>query len=124
MTPTPVPQKKSYTVFDFSEKETSSESADTLAKEFKEYDSILIDTDLDILASFWKLKERNFPLLSKVAKRLLCARATSSPAERLFSSAGYNIWDRRCSLNPLKINKMMIVNQYEKNIEKLNKNKQ
>ena len=82
-----------------------------LSNEFLEYESIVIAADLDILKQFWKLNEKKFPLLSRVAKRFMCAQATSTPSERLFSAAGYNIWDRRCSLKPSKVNKMMVLHQ-------------
>ena len=90
-----------------------------LSNEFLEYESIVIAADLDILKQFWKLNEKKFPLLSRVAKRFMCAQATSTPSERLFSAAGYNIWDRRCSLKPSKVNKMMVLHQFDKNLAKL-----
>ena len=48
-----------------------------------------------------------------MARRLFSYQATSVPSERLFSAAGYTVWDRRCSLDPLTVNKIMVINQYE-----------
>ncbi|CAF1131043.1 unnamed protein product [Brachionus calyciflorus] len=58
---------------------------------------------------FWKLNKKNFPLLFRIFKRLLCIPATSVPSEELFSKSGYTIWDRRCKIKPEKVNKMMVI---------------
>ena len=60
------------------------------------------------------------PILSQVAKRLMCVQATSTPAKRLFSATGYTVWDRRNSLSPIKIDKMMVIHHHEKNMKKMN----
>ena len=116
-TPTPVPTKKPIQIFDFNEINLAiPQNNNTLSKEFLEYEAILIEADLDILKQLWKINEKKSPLLSKVAKRFMCAQATSTPSERLFSAAGYNIWDRRCSLKPSKVNKMMVLHQFDRNV--------
>jgi len=37
---------------------------------------------------FWKIHAHKFPIISRVARRLLCCSATSCDVERLFSRAG------------------------------------
>jgi len=73
-----------------------------LTREHQEYQSIIIDSDLDVF-NWWFNHKKKFPLLSQIAKRLLCIQATSTPSERLFSATGYTVWDRRNALSPLKI---------------------
>jgi hypothetical protein len=119
-TPTPVPTKKSIQIFDFNEMSIP-QTNNTLLKEFLEYECICIEADLDILKQFRKSNEKKFPLLSRVVKRFMCAQATSTPSERLFSAAVYNIWDRRCNLKPSKVNKMMVLYQFDKNLAKQKK---
>ena len=51
----------------------------------------------------------------------MCAQAKSTPSERLFSAAGY-VWDRRCTLKPFKVNKMMVLHQFDKNMPSKNNN--
>jgi len=62
-----------------------------------------------------------FSLLSKVAKRILCVKEASAASERDFSASGYTVWDRRNALLPRKINVMLVIQQFDKNIQRLNK---
>ena len=51
-------------------------------------------------------------MLGQIARRLFSYQATSVPSERLFSSTGYTVWERRTSLSPSKVNKMMVIQQF------------
>ena len=48
---------------------------------------------------WWKDHEDKLPIMSKLARRVLCIPATSAPSERVFSAAGLTITNRRASLN-------------------------
>jgi hypothetical protein len=48
--------------------------------------------------TWWKGKVDVFPIMSKVARQVLCIPATSAPAERVFSAAGHTISQNRASL--------------------------
>jgi zinc finger BED domain-containing protein 1 (E3 SUMO-protein ligase ZBED1) len=48
---------------------------------------------------WWKSHEVRLPLLSRLARRVLCIPATSAPSERVFSAAGLTIANRRAALN-------------------------
>ena len=50
--------------------------------------------------AWWAQNESRFPILSKVARRILCVPATSAPVERLFSYAGLTISNNRNRLLP------------------------
>ena len=95
----------------------------TLNDEIAEYRS---DKNFDPLSTdcleFWRLHHEKYPILSQIARRLLCYQATSVPSERLFSAAGYMVWDRRASLHPEKVNKIMVINQYQMKRTEKNKN--
>ena len=98
-------------------------SLTSLNQEFKDYENINIDFDIDVL-DFWRQHEKKFPLLSQVAKRILCVQGASTASERDFSASGYTVWDRRNALLRIKVRKvnmMMILQQFDKNIERLNK---
>ena len=49
--------------------------------------------------SWWRCNEKHYPLLSKVAKKYWGAPASSVPCERIFSSAGLIISNKRASLS-------------------------
>ena len=40
---------------------------------------------------WWKEKEKNYPHIAKLARRILCIPATAAPSERVFSTAGLTI---------------------------------
>ena len=52
------------------------------------------------LLSWWQIHEKMLPLLSILARRMLCVPATSAPSERVFSIAGLTISKHRTSVQP------------------------
>ena len=53
---------------------------------------------------FWKKNKENWYELHNLAMRFLTTPATSVPCERLFSSVGKTITDKRSSLKPKTVN--------------------
>ena len=49
---------------------------------------------------WWKMNAKVLPLLSNLARRVLCIPATSAPSERVFSAAGLTIAKCRASILP------------------------
>ena len=60
---------------------------------------------------WWSRNVHNYPALSKVAKRYLCIPATSVPAERVFSTAGMIINEKRSSLLPQNADMLIFLNK-------------
>ena len=56
---------------------------------------------------WWKQNAQKFPKVALVAKRFLCAPATSVPSERVFSAAGNIVNKKRCSLLPENVNTLI-----------------
>ena len=52
-------------------------SLTSLNQEFNEYENINVDFDIDVL-DFWRQHEKKYPLLSQVAKRILCVLGASN----------------------------------------------
>lgn len=124
-TPTPnLPLKKSLQLFDFNESKISTNtSTNAITREITEYQNISIDTNLNVLY-FWYSRRTKLPILYSVVRRFFVAQATSTPAERIFSASGYSVWDRRNRLSPSKVNKLMVVYQYNKNHCSINDQKE
>jgi hypothetical protein len=49
---------------------------------------------VDILA-WWKMREKEFPLLAVTAKKIFCSCATSVTSERIFSLSGHIVSKKR-----------------------------
>ena len=60
---------------------------------------------------WWKKNAERFPTIAKVAKRYLCIPATSVPAERVFSTAGLIINEKRSSLLPENSDMLIFLNR-------------
>lgn len=59
---------------------------------------------------WWKSNGvRRFPLTSRVARKYLCVCATSSPSERVFSTAGKVVNPQRALLKPEKVNMLVFL---------------
>ena len=72
---------------------------DKAEEQMKQYcDEPSLDIDENVL-QWWKRNESRFPAIARIAKKVLCVPATSTPAERLFSTAGHIINTKRASLS-------------------------
>ena len=81
-----------------------------IEKEFKEYFSNCkrIPIDGDCLM-FWKVSEKQFPILSFLARTYLCPPASSSASEREFSIAGIITNNRRIRLLPTNTERLLFL---------------
>ena len=69
--------------------------------------------------SWWAKHKQVFPNISKLALNVLFIPATSVPTERLFSTAGQIITERRNRLQPENAEKLIFLNlNLHKEIEK------
>jgi len=86
-----------------------------LKSELGAYWSITISDKIDVdPIQWWKLHEREFPTLSKLARELLATPATSVPVESNFSKSGRLVSKRRASLKPAKVEQLMFLHQNKK----------
>ena len=61
---------------------------------------------------WWKLNEYRYPKLALFAKTVLCISATSTPCERLFSSAARIVNKTRSSLEPNTVNMLVCLRSW------------
>ena len=64
---------------------------------------------------FWRDNEKRFPLLSSISKKYLAVMATSTTAERVFSTLGLVLTKRRLSLTGENVNKLLFLSDKLKN---------
>ncbi|CAM2722852.1 unnamed protein product [Rotaria socialis] len=62
--------------------------------------------------SFWKKKHDSYPVLAKVAARILAVPATSAAVEREFSFTGNIITQKRARLSPDTVNDIVFNHSY------------
>lgn len=61
------------------------------------------------LLEWWRKNEELYPRLSILAKRYLCIPSTNTTSERIFSSAGFTLNQRRTNLDPDVLDKLMVL---------------
>ena len=65
----------------------------------------------------WRVSESRYPKLAKVAKKVFCFPATSTPMERLFSTARMICTKKRAQLSPEHVNMLVFLHQNRKYLE-------
>lgn len=68
---------------------------------------------------WWSSKRHKFPLLASLARKYLSIPASSTPSERVFSTAGNIISAKRSCLTPKHANVLIFLYQNRKILEKL-----
>ena len=63
----------------------------------------------DAILEFWQDQRLTFPLLSMLARAVLCVPASSASSERNFSSAGRVLEARRNRLNPGTVDSILFL---------------
>ena len=58
---------------------------------------------------WWKNHEESFPLLSKLARQILCIPAASSKSERVFSVGGNTVSNKRGRLGAITVQNLVLV---------------
>ena len=94
-----------------SEEVSAAEAAEAELQRYELEDPLSLDSKNPLL--WWKEREVNYKFLSILAKRFLCITSTSVPSERLFSSAGNLLSERRSRLSPENVEKLLFL--YENN---------
>ena len=70
-----------------------------------------VPTTADSPTNYWLANKDRFPVLSVLAKRYLSSPPTSVPIERVFSTAGDILTDKRSRLSPDNAEKLLIMKE-------------
>ncbi len=60
---------------------------------------------------YWKLMAHSYPLLAKLARKILCIPASSSASERVFSGSGGTVTCKRTNLHVNNVEKLVYVRE-------------
>ena len=102
-------------------KTISPRSESQLDKDFCTYENLPIcPASMDILP-WWKQHQEMLPVLSKLARLYLGIPATSTQSERLFSASGRVCSSSRTSLEPGKVEGLVIINKNKKLLQEYKK---
>lgn len=84
---------------------------ESVDKELKDYENeVSVELDTDPL-EWWKAHQLQYPIMAKLAAQWLVVQGTSTSSERVFSTAGLTITDRRSSLQSELVNKLIFLNK-------------
>ena len=84
----------------------------------KYFNLSLTPSSVDVL-QWWKIREIEFPILSKVVRNYYCIPATNTSVERIFSTNGRIYDDQRANLSPDMVSKLVCLNNWIKFIKTL-----
>lgn len=91
--------------------ETVQQKVERELKNFLQYPidpAVLKSPTFDVL-KWWRKNHPMYPLLSKFAQRIICVPATSTPSERVFSTAGNIVTKNRSMLKPENVDKLIFL---------------
>ncbi|KAK0153312.1 Zinc finger BED domain-containing protein 1 [Merluccius polli] len=105
----PVPKKKKSSLGSLLGKRAATAATLTDEQEMTMYlQEMAIDGEEDPL-TWWKTNKKRFPFMAKLARKYLCICATSTPSERVFSTAGSVVTPIRSLLKPDKVNMLVFL---------------
>lgn len=78
------------------------------------YDADILISRHDCPYNWWKMNKTRFPKLAILANKFLGVPSTSTPSERVFSSAGNIISAKRSCLAPKNVNNLIFLHQNSK----------
>jgi hypothetical protein len=77
-------------------------------KDYMSMPSVPLDTDP---LQWWREHQQRFPVLARVARRFLCIPASSAPAERVWSTAGNTITEKRARLSDETVENLILCHE-------------
>lgn len=57
---------------------------------------------------WWRKNSTRYPTIARAARTILATPATSAMSEKAFSSCGFIINQRRCSISPEYVNELLL----------------
>ena len=70
---------------------------------------------------WWKEHQRHLPLLSKVAREVLGIPCSSAKSERVFSTGGFMVTKKRCSLGAARVESLLVLKENKKLVDEFHR---
>ena len=80
-------------------------------------------TQLEVSLEYWREQGFAHPTLEKLARKWFGAPATSTPSERVFSTSGNAVTNKRSSLKKSKVNDVVFLHDNTEAINEILKNR-
>ena len=87
-------------------------------KECSTYESLPICNSTTDILEWWKIHSKCLPLLAKLARKYLAIPASSTKSERVFSAGGRVVTSNRTSLEPGKVEALVVINRNKGQLNK------
>ena len=110
----PAPKKVRIDPFaDLRDGASSSSTSDAVVlsgrEELARYKALEVPAAYDSPLAFWRDHKREYPVLSEVARRVLCISASAAQSERDFLCVGHTITDTRSRLSAEKVEAVELI---------------
>lgn len=80
-------------------------------KEYEKYELEPLLAKSENIYLWWNTNKTRYPMLSEMARKYICIPATSTPSERVFSTAGNIVSAKIANLLPENVNKLVFLYQ-------------
>ncbi len=112
----PAAKKRTMSDFELEWENVAHGDDDTAVDEVQIYLNLTPSKEYDDrnLLGWWSQHEKTIPLLSRLARHVLSIPASSSSSERIFSTAGRTLEERRTSLKPSTVDAILFLHNARK----------
>ena len=103
--------------FEFEMPTAENQDVCEVRKEMSTYETMKAAPKNESVLGWWNFHGKSLPLLAKLARRILTIPASSGKSERVFSTAGIFVQEKRTRLNSKKVENLIIIKENKIHID-------